>query len=65
MLACGLPGGGELGLGMFCDDFEFFDETDTLRRIPNLRRLSAPALAFDVDLPIAPLFGNGELGGRG
>lgn len=41
------------GLATLVECFECLDETDTfLRTPPNLRRLSAPALALEVDLPI-------------
>ena len=52
LLAKAVPDDGVIGLGTLVDFLEFLDETDTfLRMPPNFRRLSAPALAFDVDLP--------------
>lgn len=50
--ARGLPGAGEPGLGTLLDDFEFLEETDKFLRMPPcFLRLSAPALAFEADLP--------------
>ena len=50
--ASGLPGAGEPGLGTLLEDLEFFEETDMfLRTPPCFLRLSAPALAFEADLP--------------
>ena len=38
------------------DSFDVFEETDTLRRrLPNFLTLSAPALAFEPDLPMTVL----------
>jgi hypothetical protein len=43
-----------IGLGTVNEDLEFLEDTETfLRTPPNLRRLSAPALALEADLPSA------------
>lgn len=53
LLAKGTPVDGVTGLGAPFEPREFFDDTETLRRTPPyLRRLSAPPLAFEADLPM-------------
>lgn len=54
VVVSGLPGAGEPGLGWLLDALEFFDDTETFLLMPPcFRRLSAPALAFEADLPRA------------
>ncbi len=56
---------GVIGFGTLMECFDCLDETDTFRLIPpNLRRLSAPALALDADRPKAAFrpFGMGPVG---
>ena len=52
----GVPGDETPGLPR---SLEWPEETETFLRTPNLRRLSAPALAFDADRPTV-LFGLGD-----
>lgn len=47
---------GVTGAGTTVDLFDVLEDTETFRRmLPNLRTLSAPALAFELDLPMTVL----------
>lgn len=59
--ASGTPDVGVPGLGIPPDPLELWEDTETFRRTPYLRKLSAPALALEADRP-TPAFGDASVG---